>query len=90
MGSWLVGVERRGFRLGITLGDSVRVREGLSGIAVGGRGVRPRDGEARDRRPATAAASAAGPLKYRRGVQVAAKEAGGGEGVGGREQRDGR
>ena len=60
MGSWLVGVGLRGFRLGIALGDSVRVREGLSVIAVGGRGIRPRDGEARDRRPATAAASAAG------------------------------
>ena len=60
MGSWLVGVGLRGFRLGIALGDSVHVREGLSGIAVGGRGVRPRDGEARDRHPATAAASAAG------------------------------
>ena len=45
---------------GAPLGNSVRVREGLSGIAVGGRGVRPRDGEARDRRPATAAAPAAG------------------------------
>ena len=60
MGSWLVGVGLRGFRLGIALGDSVRVREGLFGIAVGGRGVWPRNGEARDRGPTTAAASAAG------------------------------
>jgi hypothetical protein len=57
--SWLVGVRLQGFRLGIALGDSVRIREGLSGIAVGGRRVRPRDGKARDRRPVTAAASAA-------------------------------
>jgi hypothetical protein len=48
------------FPKGVPLGKSVHVREGLSGIAVCGHGIRPHDGEARDRRPATAAASAAG------------------------------
>jgi hypothetical protein len=38
----------RGFHLGIALDDSVCVCEGLAGIAVGGRGVRSRDGKARD------------------------------------------
>jgi hypothetical protein len=43
-----VGVGLQGFHLGIALSDSVRVRKGLSGIAVGGRGVQSRNSEAWD------------------------------------------
>ena len=41
-----VGVGRQGFHLGIALSDSVRVRKGLSGITVGGRGFQSRNSEA--------------------------------------------
>ena len=43
-----VGVGRQGFHLGIALSDSVHVRKGLSGIAVGGRGIQSRNSEAWD------------------------------------------